>query len=132
MKRIVVAVVLLLGLGILFTSCNKVGGNSSLTGLWNSSYYEVYENDVMVGTEEDHDGYTIRFYDDGVSGTFNGYAEFTYTKSGNTITLTVPRSSKIDTGELIIMGGNKLKFVGFENEDGWHSPNRKDLVFEKQ
>lgn len=134
MKRIVVAALLLLGLSIIMVSCNKESSGGSLTGLWLSSDYEYYLNgSLQTHTSETdatygHENATIRFID-GTSGTFDGHAEFTFTKSGNTITISCPRSSRINGSKLEVMGNNKLRWLRyFDNSDDDYT----NVIFQKQ
>lgn len=88
------ATVLLLVLSML-ASCNKTPGGSSLNGTtWMVTDYELLRNGSTYSKSEDSDysfrtyeGWMLRFDENGKTGSFS-FDDFTYTKNGNTITMT--------------------------------------------
>ena len=120
-------------------SCNKESGGSSLIGSWMVTDYELLRDGSTYPKSEDsensfrvYEGLMLRFDNNGKTGSF-GYGDFTYTKNGNTITMT----SGDFEGLTVTVEGKRLKTHGWITTPRYPGAMAEDtvemvLIMEKQ
>ena len=130
---------LLLGMGIITTSCNKIA-NNSLTGIWLATDYvltapgsnqTLSKNEESERTFQDWNDATLKFDDAGNNTVwFYGINLLHYKKEGNKIIITDGEQSVYLTGQTLTLTGGKIKTEPFII--GMHNEWEMSLLFEKQ
>lgn len=114
MKKILYVVLLLLGVSLILTSCNKVSP-SSIEGRWVIADYEYYdENGSLIEKTEKTDAqaraYPYYYFNHDGTGIISGVVHCTYKIENNVITISCPRYEM--DGRILKMVNNRLVFEG--------------------